>query len=180
MSNSTDTVLGLILWAVLAVLIGMGYLVFVDDPHVPDGIDASGLISHKVEATITAQAGWMVGESKDCLSIPMDARVAQAVSQKPGYAFYYVKCDDGPQRKIQVTFWGKENQPENRVAYWICKRTDNSFECRQTGADSVTDRLGGKVMTKQRESQRESPLSLSAAEGYKPPDVSALVQTARR
>ncbi|MDE3149125.1 MAG: hypothetical protein KGL37_06605, partial [Acidobacteriota bacterium] len=125
--------------AILAAFIGMGYLTFVDDPHVPEGIDSSGYISHKVESTITAQSGWMVGESKSCMSIPLDAQIARAVGKAPGYALFYVKCDDGPERKIQVTFWGAENQPENRVAYWQCKRTTESFGCKQTGADPGTE-----------------------------------------
>ena len=99
-------------------------------------MDPGGWDSHTVESTITAQTGWMVGESKSCLSIPLDAQIARAVGKEPGYAFFYVNCDDGPERKIQVTFWGAENQQKSKVAYWNCTRTTDSFTCKQTGADS--------------------------------------------
>ncbi len=131
-----DENVGLGCLVIVAVAGWLLYLAFADNPHAPAEIDSSGYISHKVESTITAQSGWMVGESKDCISIPLDAQIASAVGKEPGYAFLYVKCDDGPGRKISVTFWGKENQPENKVAYWKCNRTTDSFTCKQTGADS--------------------------------------------
>lgn len=136
MSDSSGSVGCLAGLAALVLVVWLLYLVFADNPHAPTEIDSSGYISHKVESTITAQSGWMVGESKSCISIPLAAQIARAVGKEPGYAFFYVKCDDGPERKITVTFWGAENQPENKVAYWNCKRTADSFDCKQTGADA--------------------------------------------
>lgn len=124
-------------WAVILVIVGwLAYMFFADNPQAPDAIDSSGYIRHTVESTITAQSNWMMNESKNCMSIPLDTQIARALGKEQGYALFYVKCDDGPERKITVTFWGAENQPENRVAYWNCTRTTDSFTCKQTGADS--------------------------------------------
>lgn len=120
---------------VVFVIVGyLAYLVLADNPHAPDAIDSSGYISHKVESTITAQANWMVGETKDCTSYPLDARDAVLNEKPKGYAFLSLQCDDGPPHKITITFWGAENQPGKTAAEWNCTRTSGSFVCRQTGA----------------------------------------------
>ena len=121
--------------AVLALCVYSLYFFSADNPRVPAEIDSSGYISHEVEATITAQSTWMVGESKECLSYPLDSQSARALGKEPGYAFHYVKCDEGPERKIRVRFYGAENQPGKFVAYWKCTRTSASFVCKQIGAD---------------------------------------------
>jgi hypothetical protein len=80
--------------------------------------DSFGFESHMVETTITAQQNWLVGESKFCGTVPTaeranrhlvwnpttgnfagDKTVSSAEPSTPhkaGYAFEYVKCDDGP------------------------------------------------------------------------------------
>jgi len=111
------------------------YLSFANDPWVPSEIDSTGFVSHTVQSTITAQANWMIGESKDCISYPLDADTARTLDKQAGYAFSGVQCDKGPVHSIAIRFWGAENQPENKVAYWNCKRTTDSFICEQTGAN---------------------------------------------
>ena len=111
------------------------YFIFANDPWVPSEIDSTGFVSHKIQSTITAQTNWMIGESKDCISYPLDADTARSFDKQAGYAFLSVECDKGPMHSIAITFWGAENQPENKVAYWNCKRTSDSFICKQTGAN---------------------------------------------
>ena len=96
--------------------------------------DSTGYVSHRVQSTITAQSEWMVGETKDCASYPLDAKEAKLKRKREGYAFSFVECDNGPAHKIQVTFWGAEYQPGKLVAEWKCTRKSNSFVCKQTGA----------------------------------------------
>ena len=89
-------------------------------------MESAGYISHTVEAVITAQGNWIVGESKECTS---------PIRETP---FTYVSCDDGPEHKVKITFYGREKQGRN-VAIWDCKRNDVSFmndtafTCKQTG-----------------------------------------------
>lgn len=97
--------------------------------------DSTGYVSHDVHSTITAQSDWMVGESKDCMSFPLDADTARAQGKQAGYAFSYVNCDNGPEHNITITFWGAEYQPGKTEAEWNCKRTSDSFVCKQTGAN---------------------------------------------
>lgn len=51
-------------------------------------IDPAGWDSHTVQSTITAQSNWMVGESKTCMSIPLEIQIARAVGKESGYAFF--------------------------------------------------------------------------------------------
>lgn len=116
----------------VAIFAAIIYYSFADNPHAPKEIDSTGYLSHKVESIITAQATWMVGESKYCTSFPSEA----GLYNKPeGYAFSYVSCDGGPVRNIPITFWGAEYQLGKKYAKWYCTRTADSFTCKQLGAD---------------------------------------------
>jgi hypothetical protein len=99
-------------------------------------IDSTGYISHGAESIITVDSNWLVGESKSCKSFPINSALADAVGERSGYAFWYVKCDDGAAHKIHVEFWGERNQPENTAALWKCARGTDSFTCRQTGSEN--------------------------------------------
>lgn len=101
-----------------------------------NGLDSSGWVPHTVGSVITAQASWMVGESKDCASRPLDSATASAESKPVGYAFGAVECDDGPSHQIKITFYGREEQPTSSMAFWRCTRGESGFTCKQTGAFS--------------------------------------------
>ena len=77
-------------------------------------LESVGYISHSVETVVTAQGKWFVGETKVCTS---------AIKESP---FAYVSCDDGPEHKVKITFFGREKQGSN-FATWNCKRNDLSF-----------------------------------------------------
>lgn len=85
------------------------------------GLDSVGLIAHTKDTTITARADWFEGESKECVSYPMDAQTAQAVDS--------VYCDSGPSREIKVTFWGRLSQPQYGLVNWKCTRDSHGFTC---------------------------------------------------
>ena len=136
MSNDTGFSKGCLTFFASLAALGLGlYYSMSNDPWVPPEIDSTGYVSHRVQSTITAQADWMVGESKDCFSFPLDAPTASAIGKELGYAFSNMQCDNGPAHKVAIAFWGAENQPANKVAYWNCTRSADSFTCKQTGAN---------------------------------------------
>jgi hypothetical protein len=59
----------------LAILIVVGFLVFGGY----NWLDGQGYISHSRETTITAEASWLVGESKTCYSTPIEPQVATSM-----------------------------------------------------------------------------------------------------
>jgi hypothetical protein len=94
-------------------------------------LDAAGNVPHNEESLITAQENWLVGESKDCSSVPLDA---PAEGKERGYALSYVSCDDGPVRQMKIRFWGREEQPESALVRWRCTREDGGFTCTEVSA----------------------------------------------
>ena len=98
------------------------------------GLDSAGLIPHRVQSSITAQADWMVGEIKTCQTFPLDPMSAKQYGRNEGYAFQNVQCDSGPTHNMRIEFWGASNQSGKTVAKWNCTRTVESFVCKQTGA----------------------------------------------
>ena len=116
--------------------------------------DNEGYISHTVETTITARSNWLVGESKDCWLAPNNYFAALAkkyggvVVDKSGnviddsmaaYVMSSVDCDDGPQHKMKVVFYGRKFQDEYKIVTWRCTRNavsflnNTAFTCYQTG-----------------------------------------------
>ncbi|MFZ1085044.1 MAG: hypothetical protein WAN35_08770 [Terracidiphilus sp.] len=101
-------------------------------------LDSIGWISHREETVITARSDWLVGESKVCWSAMLNSEGAALLGKEVGYAMSSVSCDDGPEHKMKVTFYGKKLQGYI-VANWRCTRNevdflnDNSFTCYQTG-----------------------------------------------
>ncbi len=93
--------------------------------------DSAGRISHYEETWITAQTNWLVGESKDCTSYALDSRMAQAYGTKAGYAFLALACDDGPEHRVKVKFFGRREQPEYSFIEWKCTRGPRGFTCYQ-------------------------------------------------
>jgi hypothetical protein len=104
-----------------------------------EGLDSIGWISHREETGITARSDWLVGESKECWSTPLNSDGAVLLKKKVGYAMSSVSCDDGQEHEMKVTFYGRRVQPEYKVVSWRCTRNevsflnDNSFTCYQTG-----------------------------------------------
>ena len=102
-------------------------------------LDSIGWISHREDTVISAQSDWLVGESKECMSATLDRDSAAFLGKEVGYAMSFVSCDDGPEHKMKVTFYGRKVQIEYKIASWRCTRNevsflnDNSFICYQTG-----------------------------------------------
>jgi hypothetical protein len=102
-------------------------------------LDSIGWISHQEDTIITARSDWLVGESKECWSSPVVGDVATHLRQAEGYAMSYVACDDGPEHKMSVKFYGRKLQGV-RIVTWRCMReetsflNDNTFTCYETGA----------------------------------------------
>jgi hypothetical protein len=97
-------------------------------------IDSVGWIPHSEDSVITAQTNWFVGETKECRSYPLDAQSAKAMNKSAGDAVYQIKCDEGPEHKVSIEFYGKKVQPENALAIWNCTRKESTFLCKQSGA----------------------------------------------
>jgi hypothetical protein len=100
-------------------------------------LNSGGWIPHTVDSTITAQGNWIVGESKDCYSTPLDLTTANAEGKPMGYALQALQCDDGPIHQIKVEFYGRSEQPGISMAEWRCTRNESGFTCKQTGAIPV-------------------------------------------
>jgi hypothetical protein len=104
-------------------------------------LDDSGWISHQVETVISARSDWLPGESKECLSYTRKREWATFQDKEVGYAMPWVKCDDGPDHHMKVTFYGRKVQPEYQTIGWRCSRNevsflnDSSFTCYQTGGE---------------------------------------------
>ena len=103
--------------------------------------DSEGYIQHTVETTISARSDWLPGESKECLSYTRKREWATFQDKEVGYAMPWVKCDDGPDHHMKVTFYGRKVQPEYQTIGWRCSRNevsflnDNSFTCYQRGGE---------------------------------------------
>jgi|SRR5882672_2523941 len=103
------------------------------------GLDEKGWVPHTLETVITAQATWIGGESKDCVSYPLDAKTAERLSRETGDAMTMITCDDGPSHRIKVQFFGRVVQPEFASVDWRCTRKVDEFECEQTGGKAKLD-----------------------------------------
>jgi hypothetical protein len=93
-------------------------------------LDDIGMIPHTRECMLSVGKNWLIGESKDCASEPG--------SQNSGEATVQVMCgrgDDSSPHRLNVEFWGRPFQPENKLALWKCSRkNEGEFTCLQTGA----------------------------------------------
>lgn len=101
--------------------------------------DYEGYIQHTAETTISARSDWLVGESKECYTGTLNSVGAAHLGKEVGYAMSSVSCDDGPDHKMKVTFYGRKVQADHAFANWRCTRNEvsflnnNSFTCYQTG-----------------------------------------------
>lgn len=125
--KSGDSLIGLGYVLVVALIIGIVGGIY-------QWVDSIGWIPHTEESVITAKENWFVGESKDCNSYPMDAKVAQTQNKDSGYTLGYINCDGGPEHNVRITFYGRESQPEYTWVNWRCTRRQDSFDCKETGA----------------------------------------------
>jgi hypothetical protein len=117
-------------------------------------LDSLGWISHQEKTLITAGGDWLVGEDKDCWSAPVNYYAALAKKyggltvDKSGkaiddrmvdYVMSSINCDDGPQHRMKVKFYGRRFQTDYKVVTWRCTREQTSFlngtafTCYQTG-----------------------------------------------
>jgi hypothetical protein len=121
----------LFILAILAALAFAGY----------EGLDSMGWIPHREDTVISARGDWLPGESKECLSYTRKKDWPAFKDKAVGYAMSWVKCDDGPDHQMKVTFYGRKVQPEYETIRWRCTRSevsffnDNSFTCYQTGGE---------------------------------------------
>ena len=79
------------------------------------------MMSHEVESTITAEPNWLVGEIKTCDSFDPEGALSTGST-----AARALGVSD---RRMKITFYGREKQPEYEVVTWNCTRTQNSFTC---------------------------------------------------
>jgi hypothetical protein len=100
-----------------------------------DWIMPDGYAQHSVETAISVDEHWIVGETKACKSYPYIPQSASFFRKGIGYAADSLNCDDGPMHMVKATLYGRLNQPEHRIAYWLCTRGTEVFTCRQTGAE---------------------------------------------
>ena len=117
-------------------------------------LDSFGWIPHQEETVITASSDWLVGESKECWSARNSDyadlankfhgatadQLAKAIDPSTaGDVLSSVSCDDGPQHKMKVTFYGRRIQHDNKIVTWRCTREQpifligTRFTCYQTG-----------------------------------------------
>ncbi len=102
-------------------------------------LDQTGRAGHPEDTAITVGSGWLVGESKECLSAPLNAEGAAQSGKPIGYAMSSVTCDGGPDHSMKVRFYGREIQAEYKTVSWRCVRNEVSFldgvsfTCYQTG-----------------------------------------------
>ncbi len=126
-------------WGYLTAFIVFGFLIFFLVFGGYDFLDSVGWISHREQTLITANADWLVGESKECWSITLDSHGASLLDKDTGYAMYSVDCGDGPQHSIKVKFYGREIQGQHTLVRWRCEReqpsffNDDAFTCYETG-----------------------------------------------
>lgn len=124
-------------WGCLILLCIVGYAIYGGY----EWLDSIGWISHREETVISARSDWLPGESKECLSYTRKREWATFQDKDVGYAMPWVKCDDGPDHHMKVTFYGRKVQPEYQTIGWRCSRNevsflnDNSFTCYQTGGE---------------------------------------------
>ncbi len=111
------------------------YWAFSKNPSMPQGIDGTGYISHRVESPITADPSWLIGETETCVSRPLDRDNARILNKPTGYALWGLNCGGSEYRRMPVTFWGSEVQSGIKAAYWDCTRAAESFTCKQTSAN---------------------------------------------
>jgi hypothetical protein len=93
-------------------------------------LDAAGYISHTRETLISVDPSWLVGESRNCYSVPL--RPESASRHKAWDVTHRVGCDSGLDHYIKVTFHGRTARPELRAKFgvsWKCVRREDSFEC---------------------------------------------------
>lgn len=101
----------------------VGILVVAGSLEAYQQLDASGRIPHTNETDITAEPGWLNGESKKCFSFPMGRERDVTLD---------IHCDAGPPHHINVKFWGMRNRHDQRAqngVTWKCVKNADSFVC---------------------------------------------------
>jgi hypothetical protein len=95
-------------------------------------LDDAGYLSHTRETIITAEQSWIVGESKTCISVPLEPQEAHVLHRQRWDVTRSVGCDSGPEHEIKVTFHGRTERSEARAKFgvsWKCLRSSDSFDC---------------------------------------------------
>jgi hypothetical protein len=126
MSDTKGTAAG---WGCLILLCIIGFAIYGGY----EWLDSIGWLQHREITTISARSDWLVGESKECWSAPLNSDAGALLKKEIGYAISDVNCDDGPEHNMKVTFYGRKVQTEYKVVNWRCTRNEISFTCYQTG-----------------------------------------------
>jgi hypothetical protein len=130
LDHNDKLVLGIEFCLILVMFVGL-----VICPMIYENADSSGIIPHNEETTISAQPTWLVGESKDCVSYPLLTYAQAAPLGRPvGYAVDRINCDNGPQHRIRIKFFGRLEQPEYSAVQWKCTREEGGFTCYEISA----------------------------------------------
>jgi hypothetical protein len=124
-SSASDTVPGVVWFVAIVIILGIVSSAY-------SFVDGIGWISHTRETTITAEPNWLVGESKTCLSFPLDADEAKSWNSTKGDVTHRIGCDRGGEHLINVKFWGRLDRFEERSKFgvsWKCTKNNDSFTC---------------------------------------------------
>lgn len=95
-------------------------------------LDNSGWLSHSRETQITAKYDWLEGESKTCVSQPVDPDTARVMKLETYDVTTAINCDNGESHQIKVIFWGRTTRPERSARYgvsWKCTKKRGEFIC---------------------------------------------------
>lgn len=112
-----------IFWAVIAAIVLM---------WVGGGFDQIGWEWHTVQTDITADANWIVGETRECTSLPLTPADAKVMHVQPWSAVELIQCGSGPYHNISIRFWGRIARPDKQEVGWRCTRFADSFVCKAT------------------------------------------------
>jgi hypothetical protein len=124
-----------VLW--LAFLLILGYAIYLGYGW----FDSVGLIPHREETVISARSDWLVGESKECVSMTPSQTDVVLSNKEIGSAMSSVSCDGGAEHNMVVRFYGRRMQPEHGSVIWRCTKEEASFTCYQTGGTPAKEDL---------------------------------------
>lgn len=93
--------------------------------------DRVGLLPRVSEVSLTGGQNWPVGQTRRCRTVPLGEEIAARSGRRTGYALANADCGAGPEQRMPVTFFGREDQPEYSVVIWDCTRRSDDVVCRE-------------------------------------------------